>query len=337
MSGSALSDWMPKDGMKYLFTGGKGGVGKTAIAAAMAHDLAVNHSKRTLLASLNPVHSLSSIFDQKLAGGTVREVQGVPNLHALEVEIDDAVDEYKKTTSKRLHEFFKWAEIPIEPGPFIDIATTNPAFHEAAVFDKVMDIVTSLGTEYDAVVFDTAAVANAVRLIGLSKIYGLWLARMLHSRKEALETRLKLSFRKEKVIEEIKSDPLIADLLRLNEKFNKTRAVLTNPQETAFYFVTIPQSLPIAVVTRFIKMVEGFDIPIGGVVVNMVLPEDAAREDESGYLMSRLKEQQRYLKVIEDDLGPYVKGYVPLYPHDVVGLERLQRVVTDLQEFRPGA
>jgi arsenite/tail-anchored protein-transporting ATPase len=335
MSDTARADWTPKGTMKYLFTGGKGGVGKTAIAAAMAYDLALNHSKRTLLASLNPVHSLSSIFNQDLAGGAVRDIQGVRNLHALEVEIDDAVEEYKKSISKRLQDFFKWAEIPIESGPFIDIATTNPAFHEAAVFDKVMDIVTKMGKDYDAVVFDTAAVANAVRLIGLSKIYGLWLSRMIHSRKEALESRLQMSFRKEKVLEEIKNDPMIADLLRLHEKFNKTKEVLTNPEETAFYFVTIPQSLPISVVRRFIDMVKGFDIPIGGVVVNMVLPNEAARGDETGYLKSKLEEQRGYLKVIEDDLGAYVRGYVPWYAQEVVGLKTLQRVVADLRAFRP--
>ncbi len=335
MTPSARSPWMSSDAAKFVFTGGKGGVGKTAVAAAMAYDLAHNQGKRTLLASLNPVHSLSSIFSQDLTGGTAREVQGIRNLKAVEVEIDDAVDEYKKTVSKRLQEFFRWAEIPIEPAPFIDIATTNPAFHEAAVFDKVMDIVTKLGDKYDVVVFDTAAVANAVRLIGLSKIYGLWLARMIQSRRDALETRLQMSFRKEKVMEEIKNDPMIADLLRLHEKFMKTREVLTDPRETAFYFVTIPQSLPISVVTRFIDMVKGFDIPVGGVVVNMVLPRDAVSEDASGYLMSKLEEQTHYLKVIEKTLGSYVKGYVPWYPHEVVGVERLRRVVADLQEFSP--
>ncbi len=196
-----------------------------------------------------------------------------------------------------------------------------------------MDIVTQLDARYDIVVFDTAAVANAVRLIGLSKIYGLWLSRMIQSRKDALETRLQMSFRK--VLEEIKSDPMIADLLRLHEKFKKTRELLTDPKQTAFYFVTVPQSLPISVVTRFIDMVKGFDIPIGGVVINMVLPRDAAEEDRSGYLRSKLEEQVHYLGVIDKTLGNYVKGYVPWYPQDVVGVKSLEQVVADLQEFRP--
>lgn len=323
------------EGVRYFFTGGKGGVGKTTIAAAMAYDLATNSNKKTLLASLNPIHSLSNLLKQRLSGGSIIEVEGEKNLHAIEVEIDDLIRKYKDSIAGRLKEFFKWAEIPINPDPFIDIATTNPAFHESAMFDKVMDIVISEGQNYDAIVFDTAAVANAVRLIGLSKIYGLWLSRMLQSRKEALETRYKLSFRKDKMIQEIKQDPLVHELLNLNDKFKKARAVLTNPQETAFYFVTIPQSLPISVVKRFITMVKNFDIPVGGVIVNMVLKREAAAEDKSGYLSAKLEDQGKYLKMIDRDLGAYVRGYVPLYPKDIMGIQDVKTVVQDLGSFKP--
>jgi len=318
--------------VKYFFTGGKGGVGKTIAAAAMAYSLA-SGGKRVLLASLNPVHSLGNLFEQEI-GGHITSVKGAKNLNAVEVEIDDLIKRYKENMGTRLKEFFKWAEIPIEPRPFIDIATTNPAFHESAMFDKVMDIVVTESQNYDATVFDTAAVANAVRLIGLSKIYGLWLSRMIGSRKEALDTRYKLSFRKEKVMEEIKRDPLIHDLLNMNERFKKARAVLTNPEETAFYFVTIPQSLPISVVKRFINMVKAFDIPVGGVLVNMVMKKDVAATDETGYLSARWEEQRKYLDIVKQDLGEYVRGYIPLYPSDVTGLDGVKRVVEDLTTFR---
>lgn len=322
------------DGVKYFFTGGKGGVGKTVVAATLAYYLATS-GKKTLLASLNPVHSLSSLLAQDLSGGVLKDVKGIPNLHAIEVEIDDIVQRYKVNIAKRLREFLKWAEIPINPDPFIDIATTNPAFHESAMFDKVMDIVATESENYDSIVFDTAAVANAVRLIGLSKIYGLWLSRMIQSRKEALETRYKLSFRKDKVLQEIKNDPMIADLLSLNQKFSITKSILTDPSKTAFYFVTIPQSLPISVVKRFINMVRGFEIPVGGVIVNMVLKKEEAEEDSSGYLKAKYEEQKHHLETISKELGDYVRGYIPLYPSEVVGIDSLKQVAEDLINFRP--
>jgi len=136
-------------------------------------------------------------------------------------------------------------------------------------------------------------------------------------------------------MQEIKADPLIRDLLDLNERFKKARAILTNPSETAFYFVTIPQSLPISVVKRFIKMVRAFDIPVGGVIVNMVMSKESASSDITGYLESKRQEQHKYLQQIKADLGDYVTGYIPLYARDVVGLEDIKRLGEDLKTYRP--
>lgn len=323
-----------KPDLKFLFTGGKGGVGKTISAAGLAYKFAED-GKRTLLVSLNPVHSLSSLFEQDLRGGVIKQVEGAPDLHALEVEIADVVEKYKLNIAKRLSEFLRWADIPMDPKPFIDIATTNPAFQESAMFDKMMDVVLQEGERYDIVVFDTAAVANAARLIGLSKIYGLWLERMIESRKEALSLRVKLSFRKEKVMEEIKRDPLMADLLSMQERFSKVRDILLNERQTAFFFVTLPLSLPIAVVKRFIKMVRGFEIPVGGVIVNQVIPKAVAEATTNDYIRNKFKEQLGYMAEIERDLGTLVRSYIPAYPGEVVGLDMVARVSEDMFSWTP--
>ncbi|MCS7110184.1 MAG: ArsA family ATPase [Candidatus Caldarchaeum sp.] len=328
MSGGSLGN------AKYIFVGGKGGVGKTVSAGAIAVDSA-RQGKTVLLASLNPVHSLSSLFMQNLSGGSFRNVEGLKNLTAIEVEISDLLERYRMNMESRLKEFFKWAEIPINPEPFIQIATTNPAFQESAMFDKVMDIMVKEGERYDVVVFDTAAVANAVRLIGLSKLYGLWLARMIQSRKEAQEYRLRLSVRKEKIMEEIKKDPVVADLLNLYDRFTKTRQSITDPTKTLFYFVTTPESLPISVVKRFITMVQSFNIPVGGIFVNMVLDRSDVSSDPTGYLQAKWEEQRHYLGLIENDLGQYVKGFIRMYPTEIRGMEALDQVINDIGEFVP--
>ncbi|MEM1948714.1 MAG: TRC40/GET3/ArsA family transport-energizing ATPase [Candidatus Caldarchaeum sp.] len=319
---------------KYIFVGGKGGVGKTVSAGALAID-SVRQGKSVLLASLNPVHSLSSLFMQDLSGGTFKKVEGIQGLTTVEVEISDLVDRYRANMASRLKEFFKWAEIPINPDPFIQIATTNPAFQESAMFDKVMEIMVTEGEKYDVVVFDTAAVANAVRLIGLSKLYGLWLARMIQSRKEAQEYRLRLSVRKEKIMEEIKKDPVVADLINLYERFNKTRQSITDPEKTLFYFVTTPESLPISVVRRFISMVQSFNIPVGGIFVNMVLDRGDVATDPTGYLSSKWEEQRHYLEIIERDLGQHVRGFIRMYPTEIRGINALEKIIDDISQFVP--
>lgn len=316
--------------LRYIFTGGKGGVGKTVGAAVLALRLA-EEGKRTLIASLNPVHSLTSVFGQNLSGGQIKPVAGVPNLHAVEVDASDVVARYRENIAQRVREFLRYADIPVDAKPFVDIAVTSPAFEESAMFDKMVDIMLREGQEFDRVVFDTAAVANAVRLIGLSKIYGLWLQRMIESRKEALSLRQQLAFRKEKVMEEIKKDAMLADLIGMDERFRAVKKLLVDPEQTAFFFVTLPLTLPISVVKRFITMVQAYDIPVGGVLVNGVIrKEEAEKAGDDEYLQNKFQEQTGYLRTIQEDLGPLVRAYLPLYKTEVVGLDMVRQAAGDL-------
>ncbi len=325
--------------LSFVFTGGKGGVGKTIAAAGLALHFA-RGGKRTLLASLNPVHSLSSVFDQEFAGGLPHTIKvdggGGTRLEAIEVETKDVVEKYRESIGRRVREFLKWSDIPVDAKPFIEIAVTNPAFEESAMFDKMTDIMLSEGKEYDVIVFDTAAVANAIRLIGLSRIYGLWLGRMIESRKEALSLRVQLAFRREKIMEEVRKDPLMADLMDMNDRFHQVKKVLLDPKRTAFFFVTLPLALPISVVERFIESVRSYDVPVGGVIVNQVLPREVveAHPDET-YLANKYEEQLGYLKRIKTNLGPLVRAQVPLYESEVRGTESVERVSRDLFSYEP--
>ncbi len=319
-----------KPNLRFVFTGGKGGVGKTISAAVLGLRFA-QEGKKTLVASLNPVHSLTSVFDQNLSGGKFVPVEGVPNLFAVEVDASDVVARYRDNIGVRVKEFLKYADIPVDSKPFVDIAVTNPAFEESAMFDKMIDIMLNEGKDFDRIIFDTAAVANAIRLIGLSKIYGLWLGRMIDSRKEALSLRVQLSFRKEKVEAEVKKDPMLGDLIDMNDRFNRVKHLLVDPEITAFFFVTLPLTLPISVVTRFIQQVKAYDIPVGGVLVNSCIrtaEAEKARGDE--YLQNKFKEQLTYMKTIADTLGGLVRSYVPLYNDEVHGLNALRQVATDM-------
>ncbi len=321
--------------LRYIFTGGKGGVGKTVSAAGLAYHYA-SSGEKVLLASLNPVHSLSSLFGQDLSGGRVRPVKGANGVHAVEVETTEVVEKYRDSIKGRVKEFLKWADIPLDARPFIEIATTNPAFEESAMFDRMVDYILAEGESYDRVIFDTAAVANAVRLIGLSKIYGLWLNRMIDSRREALSLRVQLSFRKERMMEEVKKDPLMADLISMNERFMKAKEILIDPERTAFFFVTLPLGLPIAVVRRFIGMVGKFNIPVGGVIVNEILrPEVAQMEGAGEYLANKYQEQLGYMQLLYRDLGPLVAAYIPLYPSEVTGTDMVARVSHDMMDYVP--
>jgi arsenite-transporting ATPase len=318
-----------KPGLKYLFFGGKGGVGKTIVAAGAAYYLAEHLGKKTIISSTNPVHSLSSTFKMDLWGKGIQKI--TKNLYAIEFDISKTIERYKYEVRDKILTFIKHADIPVNPEPFIDIATTNPAFEEAAMFDDMIDLI--LKGEFEAYVFDTAPVAHTYRLLGMSKVYDLWLARLIKSREEALSTRLKLAFRKEKVAEEIKKDPILQSALETRRRTEEAKKVLTDAEKTAFFFVTLPLALPIAVIERFITWVQAFNIPIGGVIVNGLIPREVCNiENPSPYVLNKLKEQEGYLETIHKKFPGLVRAYIPLYESEVIGIEMIEKVAKALAE-----
>src|SRR5687768_7206819 len=277
-------------GLRYTFFGGKGGVGKTVMAGVTAVHLA-RSGKRTLLASTNPVHSLSGLLGQDVFGKATA-VTGVDNLWAFEIDTRDAIERSKREIREKIQWFLKFAEISTKADEFVEAATMNPAFEESAMFENMVDLM--FKDEYDVYVFDTAPTANARRLLGMSKVYGLWVEKMVKSREEAQTLREALSFTKKK-----EEDPLMLYLVDFRKRIEHARELLTDPEKTAFFFVTLPEALPIAVIRRFIDWFTDFGIPVGGVVVNMVI-DPAEAKDGGDFVRNRVKMQEGYLREIRD-------------------------------------
>jgi arsenite-transporting ATPase len=301
--------------LRYVFFGGKGGVGKTVLAGMTAVHLA-RSGKRTLLASTNPVHSLSGLLDQDVFGRAT-PVGGIDNLWAFEIDTRDAIERSKREIREKIQWFLKFAEISTKADEFVDAATMNPAFEESAMFENMVDLM--FRDEYDIYVFDTAPTANARRLLGMSKVYGLWVEKMLKSREEAQTLREALSFTKKQ-----EDDPLMLYLVDFRERIRHARELLTDPDKTAFFFVTLPEALPIAVIRRFIDWFTDFGIPVGGVVVNMVIrPEEG--ETAPDFVRNRIEMQAGYLDEIRRTFDGQVRAVLPLYDSDIRGVRMLER------------
>jgi arsenite-transporting ATPase len=302
-------------GLRYVFFGGKGGVGKTVMAAATATQLAKT-GRRVLLASTNPVHSLTSCLGVDCFGRPTK-IGAVNNLTAVEIDTREAIDRSKREIRDKIQWFLKFAEISTKADDFVEAATMNPAFEESAMFENMVDLM--FKDEYEVYVFDTAPTANARRLLGMSKVYGLWVEKMLKSREEAQSLREALSFTKKK-----EEDPLMSYLVEFRGRIAHARELLTDPQKTAFFFVTLPEALPIAVIRRFIDWFTDFGIPVGGVIVNEVIsPADAETGGE--FVRNRVAMQRGYLGEINDRFPGQVRAIVPLYDTDVRGTPALER------------
>jgi len=304
-------------GLKYTFFGGKGGVGKTVLAGAAAVGFA-RRGNRTLLASTNPVHSLSGLLDQNVFGRHT-PVEGVENLWAYEIDTKETIEKSKVEIREKIDWFLKFAEIRSKADDFVESATMNPAFEESAMFENMIDLM--FEDEYDVYVFDTAPTANARRLLGMSSVYSLWVNKMIKSREEAQSLRLSLSYSKKE-----EKDPLMGYLIGFQDRMGHAKDLLTDDAKTAFFFVTLPEALPIAVIRRFIDWFTEFGIPIGGVVVNMKIDASSVSVEAPEFVRNRLAMEDEYMREIDQTFGPLVRSIVPLYETEVRGVPMLLRV-----------
>jgi len=302
--------------LKFLFFGGKGGVGKTVMAGATALWLA-SQGKRTLLASTNPVHSLSGLLDLEVFG-RITPLPGVDKAFAYEIDTRETIEKSKKDIRDKINWFLRFADLQLKADEFVDAATLNPAFEESAMFENMLDLM--FGEEFDVYVFDTAPTANARRLLGMSKIYSLWVDKMVRSREEAKSLRQLLSFSKKE-----EADPLMDYLVDFRERMGHARELLTNPELTSFFFVTLPEALPIAVITRFLKWFQDFGIPVGGIVVNGLLPEgDPEKTPE--FVRNRRAMQAEHMETVWKLFDGDVRALVPLFETEIQGIAPLQRL-----------
>jgi arsenite-transporting ATPase len=302
--------------LKYIFFGGKGGVGKTVMAGAAAL-WSAKQGKRTLLASTNPVHSLSNLFGQDVFGKPV-VVCNDDRCHAFEIDTRDTIERSKQEIREKINWFLKFADITSKAEDFIESATMNPAFEESAMFENMMDLM--FKDEYDFYVFDTAPTANARRLLGMSKVYSLWVEKMLKSREEAKSLREVLSFTKKQ-----EKDPLMDYLLSFKDRMANAQKLLTDKELTAFFFVTLPESLPIAVITRFINWFYEFGIPVGGVIVNGLIQKDQVHEKTVEFVRNRVAMQDEHMAEIWSIFGDKVRAITPLFETEVKGAAMLER------------
>jgi arsenite-transporting ATPase len=275
-----------------------------------------------MLASTNPVHSLSGMLGQDVFGKHT-PVEGVPNLWAFEIDTKDTIERSKQEIREKIQWFLKFADISTKAEDFVESATMNPAFEESAMFENMVDLM--LTGEYDTYIFDTAPTANARRLLGMSQVYSLWVNKMLKSRQEARSLRELLSFTKKK-----EADPLMDYLVSFRDRMGQARVLLTDQEQTAFFFITLPEALPIAVITRFIGWFRDFGIPVGGVVVNMKIDSSQVNEDSPEFVRNRVAMQERYMEDVWEKFEGMVRSIVTLYETEVRGVPMLKRMAEEM-------
>jgi arsenite-transporting ATPase len=148
--------------------------------------------------------------------------------------------------------------------------------------------------------------------------------KMMKSREEAKTLRQLLSFSKKE-----EADPLMDYLVHLRERMGHARKLLTDQELTAFFFVTLPEALPIAVITRFLHWFHDFGIPVGGIIVNGLIPE-AEGVAMPEFILNRRAMQAEHMDTIWRLFDGQVRALIPLFDQEVQGREGLSRLADKL-------
>ena len=299
--------------------GGKGGLGKTTFSAATAYYLA-KQGKRVLVFSVDPQASLSDIFKKDIFGKGPTEI--MPNLYAQEIDADRRVKEYQQEIRQKILDRYGMDKIPEEIESYIQAAAAEPAMEESAIFDEVVDIVVKGGFDY--YIYDLVPLGHALYYLSMASVYDEWIDKITNLRQQMREyDQVAAAMRRDKELDE---DAILNELLYIKDRINKSSAILTDKEKTAFFFVVTAEEMVIDDTLKAAGLFAKFDVPLSGYIVNRVLPEDLKHQQIPEYLKNRLVMQEHYLKVIDNTFKNQILAYVPEMERDVTGLEMIEKL-----------
>lgn len=286
----------------YLFFTGKGGVGKTSISCATAIRLA-EQGKRVLLVSTDPASNVGQVFNQTI-GNTVQPVAAVPGLSALEIDPQDAAQQYRARIVNPIKGL-----LPDDVVSSINEQLSGACTTEIAAFDEFTGLLTdaSLLTRFDHIIFDTAPTGHTIRLLQLP---GAW-SSFIESNPEGASCL----------------GPM-AGLDKQREQYAHAVEALSDPERTRLVLVSRLQKSTLQEVDRTYEELAAIGLKNQHLVINGVLP---AAEAEHDVLAAAIwQREQEALATLPSGLSALPTDTLFLQPLNMVGVPALKALLNEV-------
>jgi len=309
---------------RFVFFGGKGGVGKTTVSSAYALKCA-NAGLETLVVSTDPAHSTSDVFDQQFDDDPAR-VEGRENLWAMEIDPDEEVEQHMMDIKRRMSDQVSPA-IVNEIDRQIELAHQTPGAYEAALFDRFIEVMRentpgegeSDGEAFDRVVFDTSPTGGTLRLLSLPDFLDEWIDRLIDKRSKSIDLFEKAAIGDKEARRKRDEDPIIAHLVARQEKFEFAARMLRN--DAAFYLVLNPDELSIRETERAITQLSEYELSVDGLVLNRITP--GPDDDEGGrgaqYLRDRVATERERIETVQREFDTPIVARIETRVEEVKG------------------
>jgi len=325
----SLDPGVVSDTAEYVLYGGKGGVGKTTMAAATALASA-NDGTATLVVSTDPAHSLSDTLEFDVPSRPAKVREDSP-LWAVEIDPDDALSQAGMFGQDG---GFAGGLDELLGGGAGGDGAMMPGADEAAAVQLLLEYMDD--ERFDRVVVDTAPTGHTLRLLELPDVLDSMVGRLMQFRERFGGMMDGLTGMFGQGDDEEQAG--LGDLDAVEERVERLRAVLTDPARTDFRVVLVPEGMSVLEAQRLTDRLAEFGVPVGTVVVNRVMepladaadvPGDAfvaPNHEDCEFCARRWDVQQAALTQAQDLFREYDVARVPLLADEVRG-ERPLRVV----------
>jgi arsenite-transporting ATPase len=297
---------------RILLYTGKGGVGKTSIAAATAL-LSAQQGYRTIVLSTDIAHSLADAFDLPLGP---EPTQIAENLWGQEPDVYHNIARYWATIQRYMAELFSWRGLD---EVLAEEMTVLPGMDELGNLLWIADHVES--GNYDVIVVDAAPTGETLRLLSLPEASRWWIERIAPIGRRV--SRLGRPMLERVIGVPMPRDEVFAAAERLLNRLDKVHRLLADPERSSVRIALNLEKLSIVEAQRSFTYFHLFGYPSDLVVCNRVLPSEV---EGKGTFAGLRATQQRYLPDVVDQFSPVPVRSVPQFDREMIGAERLTEI-----------
>lgn len=303
--------------MRIIIFTGKGGVGKTSMAAATACSIAES-GKKVLVMSTDQAHSLGDSFDMKLGKEPVNVME---KLDAMEI---DTVYESEKSWGNIRSYFKEFLTLKGGSGIEVEELLVFPGLEELFSLLKILDVYES--GEYDTLIVDCAPTGETLSLLKYPEMLGELIEKVLPVKRKGIKTVGPIVEKVARV--PMPEDKVFDDVEYLIDKMQRLQKLMLDKDIVSLRVVTTPERIVISEAKRNFTCLYLYHYNVDAIIVNHIYPEKAME----GYFSKWIKLQEQGLSDIKESFSEVPKFYVELQDSELRTLEVLRRIGGEIYE-----